>query len=139
MVNVLWTWILLLLLQLIQTISWHDNKRVRRAVFDIIPKYENHAVTNIQERRLIRKTVRRTFNQTEHYVNLKRNIEGKLEDRKMFLNSIKFKETEFHKLNKQVSLLKGSGFRVKNDNIKILCVITLLSSYSYSHSLVFSL
>ena len=72
-------------------------------------------------------------------MNLKRNIEGKLEDRKMFLNSINFKETEFHKLNKQVSLLKGSGFRVKNDNIKILCVITLLSSYSYSHSLVFSL
>ena len=126
MVIVLWTWILLLLLQLIQTISCHDNKRVRRAVFDIIPKYENHATTNIQERRLLRKTVRQTFNQTEHYVNSKRNIEGKLEDRKMFLNSIKFKETEFHKLNeenKQVSLLKGSGFRVKNDNFKIVLLL----------------
>ena len=133
MVIVLWTWILLLLLQLIQTISCHENKRVRRAVFDIIPKYENHAATNVQERRLIRKTVRRTFNQTEYSVNLKRNVEGKLEDRKMFLNSMKFKDTEFHKMNeenRQVSLLKGSGFRVKNDNLKIVFVITLLSSYS---------
>ena len=44
----------------------------------------------------------------------------------MFLNSIKFKETEFHKLNeenKQVSLLKGSGFRVKNDNFKIVLLL----------------
>ena len=59
-------------------------------------------------------------------MNSKRNIEGKLEDRKMFLNRIKFKETEFHKLNeenKQVSLLKGSGFRVKNDNFKIVLLL----------------
>ena len=126
MVNVLWTWILLLLLQLIQTISCHDNKRVRRAVFDIIPKYEKHAATNIQERRLIRKTVRRTLNQTEYYVNMKRNIEGKLEDRKMFFNRIKFKETEFHRLNEEnKQVFKGSGYRVKNDSFEILCVITL--------------
>ena len=111
------------------TVLCHGNKRVRRAVFDIIPKHENQAVMNIQEKRLTRKTVRRFFNQTEYYVSTKRNIGEKLEERKKYLHKIKFKVTEFNELkerSEQMLPLNGVGYRAKKDNnIKILCSFML--------------
>ena len=123
MVNVLWAWILLVFLQMIQPILCHGNNIVRRAVFDIIPKYENQAVMNIPEKRPTRKTVRRFFNQTEYYVSTKRNIGDKLEARMKYLDKLKFKVAEFKELkerSKQIPLQRGVGYRVKKDSIETL-------------------
>ena len=128
MVNVLWAWILLILLQMIQPILCHGNERIRRAVFDIIPKYENQAAITFHEKRPTRKTVRRFFNQTENFVSTKRNSGEKLEKRKKYFDKIKFKVTDFNELkerSKQILPLNGVGYGVKKDNIEILCSFVL--------------
>ena len=71
MINLLWTWILLL--QVLGSIWCQDNKTVKRAVFDIIPKYEHQDLGNKQETRRARKTVPRNFYLEEYSVNTKKN------------------------------------------------------------------
>ena len=123
MINVLWA--LILLLQVIEPILCQDNKTVKRAVFDIIPKYEHQDVGNNQERRVARKSVLRNYGLQEYSANTKRNIKGKIKEQKKYLSHIKFKDTKFDKWNervKQVSLPKGGGNKVKNEILYILII-----------------
>ena len=123
MINVLWTWILLL--QVLGPILCQDNKTVKRAVFDIIPKYEHQDLGNKQETRRARKTVPRNFYLEEYSVNTKKNIEGKILEQKKYLNHIKFKFDKWNERVKQVSLQKGGGYKAKDEILYILIIINI--------------
>ena len=123
MINVLWTWILLH--QVLGSIWCQDNKTVKRAVFDIIPKYEHQDLGNKQETRRARKTVPRNFYLKEYSVNTQKNIEGKIKEQKKYLNHIKFKFDKWNERVKQVSLQKGGGYKAKNEILYILIIINV--------------
>ena len=116
MINVLWTWILL------GPILCQDYKTVKRAVFDIIPKYEHQDLGNNQETRRARKTVPKNFYLEEYSVNTKKNIEGKIKEQKKYLNHMKFKFDKWNERAKQVSLQKGGGYKAKNEILYILII-----------------
>ena len=128
MVSVLLTWVLLI--QLILSNTSYDNYRLKRAVYDIIPKYEYNAVRNNQERRPTRKTIQGTFNLTEYSLNTKKYIEGKLEKRKKYLQNVKFQETKFDKWKEKgqhFTPMMESGHGVKKENILLLCLVIIMN------------
>ena len=127
MVNVLWTGIFLTLIP----ISFaHDDRRIKRAVFDIIPKhdYQDQTVRNRKESRQ-RKTVRRV----SIPVNTENYIQQKSEQIKKLDLKLKAIELDQEKINDEQLLLnlRGRGSKFKTDNsVKIFCFLTTLFVFS---------
>ena len=127
MVNVLWTGIFLIF-----PISFaHDDRRIKRAVFDIIPKhdYQDQTVRNSKDS-IQKKTVRRVSIPVKTEEN---NIQQKSEQIKKLDLKVKAIELDQEKINDEHLLLnlRGRGSKFKTDNsVKIFCFLTTLFVFS---------